>query len=85
MAVNSFTTEKGIRLGMSEAELVKRLGNCFTRFSNASGYTRLHYKIEAPSDSKTKLLSRANMPVYYATYKLCNDKLMEMEFGFEYP
>ena len=45
----------------------------------------LNYKIEQPKDSKTKLLQNNNMPIYYATYKFKNDKLQNIEFGFEYP
>ena len=43
------------------------------------------YRIEQPRDSKTKLLQNNNMPIYYANYKLKNDKLENIEFGFEYP
>ena len=32
-----------------------------------------------------QLLERQNMPIYYATYKFKRDKLIEYEFGFEYP
>ena len=41
--------------------------------------------IELPNDSKTELLKRNNMPIYFATFRLTNDKLENIEFGFEYP
>jgi hypothetical protein len=80
-----FETEKHIRLGISKQVLVKKLGRCYIAKDSTKGYMELYYRIELPHDSRTKLLSRQNMPIYYATYKFRNDKLDEFEFGFEYP
>ena len=80
-----FRTEKGIKLGINKSEIIKKLGNCYVAKDSTKNSIELNYRIEQPSDSKTKLLENNNMPIYYATYKLKNDKLENIEFGFEYP
>lgn len=83
--ISEFSSEKGIKLGLSKAELTALLGNCYTSSdSTATGIT-LAYRIESPQDSRTGFLKKWNMPVYYGVYKFSNDKLAEFEFGFEYP
>ncbi len=83
--IDTLKTEKGIRLGMSKAEIVSRLGNCYAALDSTTGYMELYYRIEAPGDTKTDLLHRHNMPIYYASYKIRNGGLEAFEFGFEYP
>jgi len=80
-----FETEKGIKLGISKREIIKKLGNCYLAKDSTNNSIELNYRIENPNDSKTKLLTNNNMPIYYATYRLKNDKLEKIEFGFEYP
>jgi len=80
-----FKTEKGIKLGISKSEIIKKLGNCYLAKDSTKTSIELNYRIEQPRDSKTKLLQNNNMPIYYANYKLKNDKLENIEFGFEYP
>ena len=80
-----FKTEKEIKLGISKKEILEKLGNCYTAKDSTKNSIELNYKIELPNDSKTKLLTNNNMPVYYAIYRLTNDKLENIEFGFEYP
>jgi hypothetical protein len=80
-----FETEKGIKLGISKKEIIEKLGNCYLAKDSTKNSIELNYRIELPYDSKTKLLTTNNMPIYYATYKLKNDKLKNIEFGFEYP
>ena len=60
-------------------------GNCYLAKDSTKTSIELNYRIEQPRDSKTKLLQNNNMPIYYANYKLKNDKLENIEFGFEYP
>jgi hypothetical protein len=83
--IEHFTTEKGIKLGLTKKEVVARLGNCFTTSDSAKNSIAINYRLESPQDSKTKLLERQNIPIYYATYKFIDNKLIKFEFGFEYP
>jgi hypothetical protein len=85
LQLDTFKSEKGIKLGMTKPQSIGRLGNCYAGLDSTTGYIELHYQIELPKDSKTKLLHRNSMPTYYASYKLWNDTLGKFEFGFEYP
>lgn len=81
--IDSFKTEKGIRLGMLKEEVVRKLGQCYSS-STRKGVEVIVYRIENHRDSKTKLLERNNMPIYYANYTFKRDKLIMFEFGFGY-
>jgi hypothetical protein len=83
--IDTFKTEKGIKLGLNKKQIIEKLGNCYIAQDSSNGYIELYYKLETPSDSKTKILENNNMPIYYASYKLWKDKLEKFEFGFEYP
>nr|WP_199001127.1 hypothetical protein [Flavobacterium sp. ASV13] len=82
---DSFKTGKGIKLGMSKSDIIQKLGKCYAVIDSTKQYIELYYRIELPNDSKSKLLKNSGMSVYYASYKLRNDKLEKFEFGFEYP
>lgn len=82
---DTFKTEKGIRLGLTKKQIMDRLGNCYASIDSTKNYIELYYLIEAPKDSKSNILKNNNMPKYFASYKLRNDRLEEFEFGFEYP
>jgi len=83
--IDTFKTEKGIKLGMNKKQIIEMLGNCYVANDSSKGYIELYYRLETPNDSKTKILESNNMPIYYASYKLWKDKLEKFEFGFEYP
>ena len=83
--IDAFKTGNGIKLGMNKKQIIEKLGNCYAPIDSINGYIELYYRIESPKDTKTKLLEKNNMPIYYASYKLWNDKLEEYEFGFVYP
>ncbi|HET6227292.1 MAG TPA: hypothetical protein VFF27_13495 [Bacteroidia bacterium] len=83
--VKIFETEKRIKLGMPEKEIIEKLGTCYTVTDSSTSIHELYYRLELPNDSKTKLLERCNMPFYYGKYRFINNKLSLMEFGFEYP
>jgi hypothetical protein len=83
--LDSLVTEKNIRLGITKNEVVSKLGNCYTTNDSTKHSVTINYRLESPQDSRTQLLERQNMPIYYATYKFKKDKLIEFEFGFEYP
>ena len=80
-----FKTEKGIKLGINKKEIIEKLGNCYTAKDSTENSMQMFYSIELPKDSKSKLLEKNNMPIYYAKYKLVGNKLINIEFGFEYP
>ncbi len=83
--IAEFVSEKGIRLGLAKEELIRLLGNCFTTKDSSANAITLSYRLEQPADSRTGFLKRQNMPVYYADYRVVDNKLSEFEFGFEYP
>ena len=83
--LREFKTEKGIKLGISKKEIIEKLGTCYVAKDSTKNSITLNYRIELPNDSKTQLLTNNNMPIYYAIYRLTNDKLENIEFGFEYP
>lgn len=83
--IDTFKTEKGIKLGMNKKQIIERLGSCYVANDSSKGYIELYYRLETPNDSKTKILENNNMPIYYASYKLWKDRLEKFEFGFEYP
>ena len=85
LGIDTFKTEKGIKLGLSKKQIIERLGSCYVAQDSSKGYIELYYRIETPNDSKTKILENNNMPIYYASYKLWKDRLEKFEFGFEYP
>jgi hypothetical protein len=85
LSVDTFKTEKGIKLGLNKKQIIERLGNCYVAQDSTKDYIELYYRLETPNDSKTKILESNNMPIYYASYKLWKDRLEKFEFGFEYP
>jgi hypothetical protein len=85
LAIRSFKTEKNIELGLAKNELIQRLGKCYSIGDSSKNFIEIQYRLESPQDSKTKLLERQNMPIYYADYKFKNERLIDYEFGFEYP
>jgi hypothetical protein len=82
LPVTNFSTERGIKLGITERALIRTLGSCFKRRSGSAGETVIEYAIDDPSHA---LLRRANMPSYYAHYVFRRGKLARFKFGFEYP
>lgn len=85
LAIDHFASEKNIQLGLTKRDVVSKLGNCYTTTDSTENILGITYRIEDPQDSRTKLLERQNMPIYYAIYKFRKDKLVRYEFGFEYP
>jgi hypothetical protein len=83
--VKEFETEKGIKLGLTKNQIIEKLGSCFIVMDSTKNSIILSYSIKLPTDSKTNLLQTNNIPIYYAYYRLTDDKLNNIEFGFEYP
>ncbi len=82
--LENFKTEKGICLGVSKEYVLSKLGKCYKK-SQQGNSEMISYRLESPKDSKTKLLERHNMPIYFAVYYFKNNKLAAFDFGFEYP
>ena len=82
LATNELSTERGVKLGMRRAELVRLLGPCFRRERGKAGEAIIVYAI---TDPKHVLLTRSGMPSYFAHYAFMNDRLAWFRFGFEYP
>ena len=85
LKIETFQTEKGIRLGLTKQQVIEKIGSCYAVVDSTKDCIEIYYRIENPKDSKTKILESNNMPVYYSTYTFCKDKLRYYEFGFEYP
>ena len=83
--IDTFKTEKGIKLGLTKEQVIGKLGYCYAVVDSTKDCIELYYRIENPKDSRTKILEANNMPIYYATYTFCKNKLRYYEFGFEYP
>ncbi len=80
-----FSTEKGIKLGMTNFELIEIFGECYKVNIKTKDSLKISYRIELPQDTKNEYLSKHNMPIYYADYDFVRNKLNRFEFGFEYP
>ena len=78
----NFTTESGIKLGLSKAEVIKRSGKDYKEIKSENA-TKLRYEIDEKKDKE--FLTRYNMPLYFVEYIFKNDLLEKYTLGFEYP
>lgn len=78
----SFTTESGIKLGMTKEEIVKIKGRDF-KVTNSGAEVVLEYVTDEKED--TGFLKRYNMPSYFAKYIFQYNRLIRFAFGFDYP
>ena len=74
----NFSTESGIKLGISKKDLIKIKGNNFTETNRVLRYEISDYE-------KSHFLEKYNLPIYFAEYTFDQDKLSKIYFGFEYP
>lgn len=74
----NFSTESGIKLGISKKNLIKIKGNNFVETNHVLRYEISDYE-------KSHFLEKYNMPIYFAEYTFDQDKLSKIYFGFEYP
>ena len=74
----NFSTESGIKLGISKKDLIKIKGNNFVEINHILRYEISDYE-------KSYFLEKYNMPIYFAEYTFDQDKLSKIYFGFEYP
>jgi hypothetical protein len=82
VGATAFATERGIKLGLSEKDVVARAGPCFVRKRGEAGERILAYAIE---DEKHPLLKRSNMPSYFARYAFVGGRLAWFRIGLDYP
>ena len=73
---NNFSTESGIKLGISKKDLIKIKGNSFVETNHVLRYEISDYE-------KSHFLEKYNMPIYFAEYTFDQDKLCKIHF--EYP
>ena len=73
----NFSTESGIKLGISKKDLIKIKGNNFVETNNILWYEISDYE-------KSHFLEKYNLPIYFAEYTFDQDKLRKIYFGFEY-
>ncbi len=85
LLIDTFKTEKGIKLGMNKKQIIEKLGSCYAALDSTKDYLELYYIIALLKDSKSEVLRQYNMPTYFASYKFWDNKLETFEFGFEYP
>ena len=71
METSDFVTEKGIRLGISKAELTGKLGSCYIVKDSTANTITINYRIAKD--------------LYYAMYQFSNNILTSIAFGYEYP
>lgn len=79
LRVYEFVTGNGIKLGMRQRAVLKRLGPCF-RSTHKAGNEIIRYEIQNEK-AETGVLKAKNMPQYYAEYEFHNRKLIRFAFG----
>ncbi len=82
LQATSLATERGVKLGMGQGELLRLLGPCHTKERRDNGLERISYKID---DEQHALLKRFGLPSYYAHYDFKGGKLVQFRIGFDYP
>jgi hypothetical protein len=82
LAIRTFTTPLGIRLGVSRTFVTSRLGACDRTYQARGDMRTIRYEV---TDEKSPLLKGTDYPSYYAEYQFRRDKLVRFRFGFDYP
>lgn len=80
----TFETEKGIKLGMTQEELTRLLGNCYAVVDSTKDFIELYYRIENARNNKTEISKNHKEWAYYAIYGFWKNRLQTFEFGFNY-
>lgn len=78
-----FRSGMGLTLGMTKADVIDKLGTCYSIYRGDHGRELLSYSIKDFAHSD--FLSRYNMPSYFAALEFDQDKLIDYRFGFDYP
>ena len=84
--IKNFRTYKGLTLGISIGKLKNVLGMDFKRVVLNDKVTLKYSLTNSPKQNSQNLfLKFYNMPSYYGNYTFTKNKLVKIEFGFEYP
>ncbi|MEO7082545.1 MAG: hypothetical protein ABIY71_13520 [Flavobacteriales bacterium] len=78
-----FRSGMGVALGMSKADVITKLGTCYSIYHGDYSGELLYYAIKDFDHSD--FLDRYNMPSYFSLLEFDQDKLIEYRFGFDYP
>lgn len=78
--ISSFFSEKSIHLGDTREKLFKTFG--FPSVSKKENRKNIYFYL---LDENNKFVARYNMSAYYEKYTFYKNKLISIEFGFEYP
>lgn len=79
----NFRSGNGVTLGMSKADVIAKLGKCYSIYYGERGHELLSYSIK--DHVRSDFLRRYNMPSYFAILEFELDKLTDYRFGFDYP
>jgi hypothetical protein len=82
VAVDSFRTGRGLRLGLTAEEVLRILGAPHQQTSSGKRRT-LQYR--CTSRVTCPVLKLVNMPEYYGTYSFVSGILVSIESGYMYP
>lgn len=80
--MDTFFTESGIFLGLSEEDVLRIKGN---RCEKIQSNDTLVMKYIIDNYDTSDFLKKYNMPVYFAEYWIVKNKVIRFKFGFEYP
>lgn len=80
--MDTFFTESGIFLGLSEEDVLRIKG---VRYEKIQSNDTLVMKYIIDNYDTSDFLKKYNMPVYFAEYWIVKDKVIRFKFGFEYP
>lgn len=84
LPTEAFVSGSGIKLGMTKADVVKRIGRCFKVIKTRGQAETIRYEVEDES-AQLPVLKGANMPSYYAEYQFERGKLVRFRIGHDYP
>jgi len=79
---STFATESDVKLGISPDELLKKKGTSYKKIIDKD---IVIYSYFFSVDVRSLFYQRYRYPVYSAIYKFKYNRLIEFEFGFEYP
>lgn len=80
--LGAFQSGKGIRLGLSAADVMKRLG---PPLEHRQGNTVLVLSYGCSSPQVCSALTAVNMPEYRSEYRFTDDALVAFKAGYPYP
>lgn len=78
--IDHFQSGRGIKLGMTKAEVEKILGK-----ANMPSPNKLRYRIVDVDLSDSDFLKKYNLPMYYIDAEFKDGILVGYKFGFDYP